>query len=70
MSIVSETFSDIQIEAIIRDNKRLVERFDLPLDTQEDKQEIFDLLYRTIFKDELDQTIITEVEQYLTRKVT
>jgi len=44
--------------------------FDLPLDTQDDKQEIFDLLYRTIFKDELDQTIITEIEQYLTRKVT
>lgn len=139
MSIMPETFSDIRIEAIIRDNKRLVEQrgepfcvvkdrlddvfsnvnsyndiqnkkeriirkashilggityrqpfcegnretalthtilflrdngFDLPLDTQEDKQEIFDLLDRTIFKDELDQTIISEVEQYLTRKVT
>lgn len=136
---MSETFSDIQIEAIIRDNKRLVEQrdepfcvvkdrlenvfskvnsyndmqnkreriirkasyilggityqqpfcegnretalthtilflrnngFDLPLDTKEDKHEIYDLLGRTVFKDELDQTIITEVEQYLTRKVT
>ncbi|MHB8603143.1 MAG: Fic family protein [Nitrosotalea sp.] len=44
--------------------------FDLPLDTQYEKQEIFDLLYRTIFKDELDRTIIIEVEQYLGRKVT
>lgn len=136
---MSENFSDIQIEAIIRDNKRLVEQrgepfcivkdrldkifsnvnshndmqnkrermirkaafllggityqqpfcdgnretalahtilflndngFDLSLDKQEDKQEVFDLLNRTIFKDELDPTIITEVEQYLTRRVT
>jgi hypothetical protein len=43
--------------------------FDLPLDTQEDKQEIFDLLYRTILKDELDQTIITEVGNILQGKL-
>jgi prophage maintenance system killer protein len=136
---MSEIFSDMQIEAIIRDNKRLVEQrdqpfcvvkdrledrfsnvnsynniqnkreriirkathilggityqqpfcegnretalthtilflrdngFDLPLDKQEDKQEVYDLLYRTIFKDELDPTIITEIEQYLTKRVT
>jgi prophage maintenance system killer protein len=133
-----EIFSDIQIEAIIRDNKRLVEQrglpfcvvkdrledifsnvnshnniqnkreritrraahilggityqqpfcdgnretelahailflrdngFDLPLDKQEDKREVYDLLYKTVFKDELDPTIITEIEQYLTKRI-
>ncbi|MDE1840499.1 MAG: Fic family protein [Thaumarchaeota archaeon] len=136
---MSEIFSDIQIKAIIRDNKRLVEQrgqpfcvvkdkledifsnvnlhnnmqnkkeriirkaahilggityqqpfcegnretalahtilflrdngFDLPLDKQEDRQEVYDLLYQTVFKDELDPTIITEIEQYLTKRVT
>jgi prophage maintenance system killer protein len=136
---MSEVFSDIQIEAIIRDNKRLVEQrgqpfcvirdkledifsnvnshnniqnkkeriirkaahilggityqqpfcegnretalaytilflrdngFDLPLDKQEDKQEVYDLLHKTVFKDELDPTIITEIEQYLTKRAT
>jgi len=35
-----------------------------------EEKELFDLLEKTIFKDESDETIISEVEDYLSKKVT
>ena len=43
--------------------------FDLRLLTPQEEDELIDLLTRTIFKFEDDSTIITEVEEYLLRKV-
>ena len=44
--------------------------FDLPIMSKGEEKELFDLLEKTIFKDESDETIISEVEDYLSKKVT
>lgn len=44
--------------------------FDLPIMNKGEEKELFDLLEKTIFKDESDETIISEVEDYLSKKVT
>lgn len=44
--------------------------FDLPLMSKGEEKELFDLLEKTVFKDESDETIISEVEDYLSKKVT
>lgn len=43
--------------------------FDLPITSKGEEKELFDLLEKTIFKFEGDETIISEVENYLLRKV-
>ena len=43
--------------------------FDLPIMSKGEEKELFDLLEKTIFKDESDETIISEVEDYLSKKV-
>lgn len=43
--------------------------FDLPITNKGEEKELFDLLEKTVFKSEGDETIISEVEDYLLRKV-
>ncbi len=43
--------------------------FNLPLDSQEKEKEVFDLLQKTIFKFEDDPTIISEIQEFLEKKV-
>ncbi|MGI0087719.1 MAG: hypothetical protein ACREBI_07125 [Nitrosotalea sp.] len=42
----------------------------MSLVTRGDKKEIFDLLVKTVFKFEGDPTIVREMEEYLSRKIT
>ncbi|MGB9004001.1 MAG: hypothetical protein WCC52_09375 [Nitrosotalea sp.] len=42
----------------------------MPIVTLEDEKEIFDLLVKTVFKFDGDPTIISEIEEYLSKKVT
>ncbi|MGH2611902.1 MAG: Fic family protein [Rhabdochlamydiaceae bacterium] len=43
--------------------------FALPLKTKKDEKEMFELLERTMLKFEGDDTIISEIEEYLKRKI-
>ncbi|MEX2192928.1 MAG: Fic family protein [Nitrosarchaeum sp.] len=42
---------------------------DLPINSRSDKKEIYELLTKTVLKFEDDPTIISEIEEYLFRKV-
>lgn len=66
-----QPFSEGNKETALALTKLFLRRngFDLPIITRNDKKEIFDLLVKTVFKDELDPTITTEVEEYLLEKV-
>lgn len=43
--------------------------FDLKLSTDQEEDELIDLLVRTVYKFEDDPTIFSEIEEYLNRKV-
>lgn len=43
--------------------------FDLPITNKGEEKELFDLLEKTVLKFEGDETIISEVEEYLLRKI-
>ncbi|MGI0065717.1 MAG: Fic family protein [Nitrosopumilaceae archaeon] len=43
--------------------------FDLRLSTDQEEDELIDLLIRTVYKFEDDPTIFSEIEEYLNRKV-
>jgi prophage maintenance system killer protein len=43
--------------------------FDLPIRATEDEKEIFNLLIKTVYKFEGDSTIISKIEEYISKKV-
>lgn len=44
-------------------------RMDLPINSNSDKKEIYELLTKTVLKFEDDPTIISEIEKYLVRTI-
>lgn len=66
-----QPFSEGNKETALSLTKLFLRRngFDLPFETKEEEKEIYELLVKTVFKDELDETIITEVREYLLKKV-
>lgn len=43
--------------------------YDLPIQNQLDKREIYDLLVKTVYKFEGDSTIISEIEEFLQNRI-
>jgi prophage maintenance system killer protein len=71
MLIWQQPFSEGNKEIALSVAKLFLRRngFDLPIHATKDEKEIFNLLIKTVYKFEGDSTIISKIEEYISKKV-